>query len=470
MVIDKKIFSVYLLFLNLFFGSVFAEENVSYPQAILSGDGALFAKDYGKAKDDYELAAQKKPGEALPHIKLGNLYYEQFHFMAALAEFEKAFTLHADSFSKKFLSGAIQKIKQNQTLLGQIEAITTQGSGNTVLLVPLHAQAVLKLQEGGAYMMLLSPHMEYLLSVDPNNTSILKALAEGHYLAQNLPKAAKYYERLARFLPHDAALERRTADTFAAIGDLGRASLYYRKALRETLRASAHDRARRKAAQRSIREIKELIHSLPKSEAYIWEWIQNEEYEKAASELKRYLSKNPADIWAMTTMGALFEEMDENAQAERIYKKAMKINPDHPLPYFYWGRYLLLKKKEFWEALQAFEKYRTKLKENAALVDDPERKKRVTEHAAQAARYVASIYMETLNKPQFAVQALEEAVKESPKDAEIYYDLGVAYVRVKKRISAIQTFRKVIELKPDSKLAKDAEIAINQTRSMTDEI
>ena len=54
------------------------------------------------------------------------------------------------------------------------------------------------------------------------------------------------------------------------------------------------------------------------------------------------------------------------------------------------------------------------------------------------------------------------------RDAEVYYDLGAAYLKAKKKSSAYQAFKKVIELAPNSDAAKDAKDAIEYLRTHSD--
>lgn len=65
-----------------------------------------------------------------------------------------------------------------------------------------------------------------------------------------------------------------------------------------------------------------------------------------------------------------------------------------------------------------------------------------------------------------AEQMLEEAVRYAPKLAGLYFDLGRVYVTMKKYDQAEYVFSKVIELRPDSDIARQAKIERRKVRAL----
>ena len=63
-----------------------------------------------------------------------------------------------------------------------------------------------------------------------------------------------------------------------------------------------------------------------------------------------------------------------------------------------------------------------------------------------------------------AIAALEKAVKNSPNSAELYLDLADAYRLSREYKKALNAYKKVVELAPDSPLAVDAQKEIKRLR------
>ena len=63
-----------------------------------------------------------------------------------------------------------------------------------------------------------------------------------------------------------------------------------------------------------------------------------------------------------------------------------------------------------------------------------------------------------------AISFLEDAVKNAPQAADIWYDLGSAYLENRQPDKAIGAFQKVVALAPSSDLAREAEIKIRSIK------
>lgn len=62
------------------------------------------------------------------------------------------------------------------------------------------------------------------------------------------------------------------------------------------------------------------------------------------------------------------------------------------------------------------------------------------------------------HRPKDAIFYLEKAVKSAPNSGAVYFDLANAYQMIQDRQRSIHAYEKVIELAPDSTLAKKAEL------------
>ena len=58
--------------------------------------------------------------------------------------------------------------------------------------------------------------------------------------------------------------------------------------------------------------------------------------------------------------------------------------------------------------------------------------------------------------PQPNLQTLEKAARNSPRFAELYFDLANAYTLSRKYKKALDAYKKVVELAPNSPLAVEA--------------
>ena len=71
---------------------------------------------------------------------------------------------------------------------------------------------------------------------------------------------------------------------------------------------------------------------------------------------------------------------------------------------------------------------------------------------------------QVLNRPRDAVSSLEKAVHNAPQSAAIYFDLASAYQMGHDKKRSIHAYEKVLELAPNSPLAKQAEFQLYQMK------
>jgi tetratricopeptide (TPR) repeat protein len=76
-----------------------------------------------------------------------------------------------------------------------------------------------------------------------------------------------------------------------------------------------------------------------------------------------------------------------------------------------------------------------------------------------ALRGLGKIYIK-MNRPQDAIVSLEKAAENAPQSAAVYFDLASAYQLKSDQKRSIYAYEKVLELAPDSQLAKKAELQI----------
>lgn len=153
--------------------------------------------------------------------------------------------------------------------------------------------------------------------------------------------------------------------------------------------------------------------------------------------------------------GNEFYRNDQDEQAVEAYRKAIELDPDNGEAYFRLGLALLAttKKEEaeeaFRKSVDVYEKYlRTNSKDAQAYYI-----------MGQALTRVGNLQDDRLKAPkiyQEAVTALKKAVALEPENADMYYELGVAYNRLFQYQEAVKAFEKATELDPGNYRASDA--------------
>ena len=452
----SKFFAFFSLVSFLFVSDAGAREVRTAGEAFRLGETAFLNEQYDKSEAYYRRAMEIEPQLAAPVIRLGELYYAQNRYRDAGDMFELADLLKKDRFTKKFLAIAMQKMKDQSSLLERIENATKEN--NRGLLAELHAEAARRMGEPPTWMALVAPHLEYLSKADGKNPEVLRTLADGYFSSSDPVKAFVQYKKLLKQVPVDGVLLERYADTAVNVGAYDEARLSYKKAMRLAMRSGQVDK---------IRTLKKTIHSLPAFSDRIDAFVRSEDYLEAFRELRKYLVRNPTHPWAVVQMGRIYEELGHPAQAERLYQKAIQWRPEDPGAHYAMGRYHLYKKKQFEKALEEFQLFRTLLSENVGLTMDESMKKKLAEHLRDATRSIAYVNLEVLGHPKIAAAELEKITRSGTAEAKDYYDLGVAYWRMQKRSAAYQALQKVIQMDPKSEIAKDANQLIESIRLMS---
>ena len=258
---------------------------------------------------------------------------------------------------------------------------------------------------------------------------------------------------LAEDLLH-AKLERQ-AETAVSARDWPKARVLYKKSLREAVRENDRE---------AVLHLRKQISRLPVDPAVIAQLLEGERYDEAFKRLKEYLNYNSGDIWAMSLLGTVYEAIGQDALAEKLYKKAVSIEAKHPTPHYYYGRFLLLKKKQFRQALKELKKFRECL--DPSLTVSEREKKMLLNERIQATQWIASIEDTVLGDTVEAFRELTTLVRVSKPNAEVLYSYGVLAMRLGKKQTAYDTFQRVIQLSSDPELVAQARQAIDLIRNV----
>jgi tetratricopeptide (TPR) repeat protein len=146
---------------------------------------------------------------------------------------------------------------------------------------------------------------------------------------------------------------------------------------------------------------------------------------------------------------------DQDEQAVEVYKKAISLDPNNGEAYFRLGlAFMATGKREdaeeaFKKSVEVYEKYlRTNQKDAQAYYIMGQALVRLGNYQEDRAK-APKVYLE-------AVAALKKAVGLEPENADMYYELGVAYNRLFQYQEAVKAFEKATELDPNNYRASDA--------------
>ncbi|HEX8745615.1 MAG TPA: tetratricopeptide repeat protein [Pyrinomonadaceae bacterium] len=146
---------------------------------------------------------------------------------------------------------------------------------------------------------------------------------------------------------------------------------------------------------------------------------------------------------------------DQDEQAIEAYKKAIELDPNNGEAYFRIGlAYMATGKRDeaeesFKKSVDVYEKYlRTNQKDAQSYYILGQALVRLGNYQEDRAK-APKVYLE-------AVAALKKAVAIEPENADMYYELGVAYNRLFQYQDAVKAFEKATELDPSNYRASDA--------------
>ncbi len=178
-------------------------------------------------------------------------------------------------------------------------------------------------------------------------------------------------------------------------------------------------------------------------------YMAKERIDLAIHHFKKAMEIKPDYTPAKNSLGAAYLAQKKWNDAISCFKEITEdllyVTPHYPLSNLGWAYY---NKKEY----DLAEKYY-----QDALKIEP--------RFAIALSGLGKTYIAT-GRISEAIAALEKAVKNSPNSAELYLDLADAYRLSRKYKKALNAYKKVIELAPDSPLAVDAQKEIKKIKNL----
>ncbi|TFG95384.1 MAG: tetratricopeptide repeat protein [Calditrichales bacterium] len=183
-------------------------------------------------------------------------------------------------------------------------------------------------------------------------------------------------------------------------------------------------------------------------------YMEKEKPDLAIQHLRRALELKPDYSAAKNTLGVAYMKNEQWDEAITCFKglseNLLYTTPQYPLFNLGWAYY---QKKDFAQS----EKY---YKKAIGLFDEGQNK----DAAYIKALHGLSLTYTATGRSREAVVLLEKAVQFAPRIAELYFDLGRAYIMAQEYPKALKAYNKVIELIPDRSLAREATIAAEEIK------
>jgi len=177
--------------------------------------------------------------------------------------------------------------------------------------------------------------------------------------------------------------------------------------------------------------------------------------------LKETLHVNPQDYIAATRLGEIYWEKGKRKEAIRLFRKAVKINPEYPPPYFFLGRAYFFEKKP----QKGIERFRTFENKMDVLVSMDES---LVDFYVSCLHKMNYMYL-TAKRYKDLMMAYRKIVKLKPDDQRAHYNLAVCYYNYyHNRAFAYKELQKVIEIDTNRHLSNKADFFIDYMRKNPD--
>ena len=382
------------------------------------GLALISRKDFGKGVGELKVAVKNKPDSISAHNALGLAFRSLGQLDAAADEFGTALRLDPQLVSAS---------------LNLAEIDIEQGRYNAAIFYLQQA-----LEKG------FSPELTERAEMD---------VAVAYSKNEDYERAAELFKKLVSIHPNSSELHFGLATSYAHLGEyhFDEAANEYR----EVLRLDPKNDVARLSLVKSLLSARAgdaFRESLP----YVREYIQNHaddpegyglegqacrrlgRYSEAVTALQRAVALNPDSYDARYNLGFSLARLGKGEEALEQLREAQRLKPDAPEPAYELG--LLMSKKGEAKISQAeFQKFH-ELKE----------KRQRSLHAGTLNEKANQLLGEA--KLQEAVDAYIEALQSAPDNAQIHYNLSLAYARLGKSTDEKQELQKAVDL--DGNFAK----------------
>jgi tetratricopeptide (TPR) repeat protein len=236
-------------------------------------------------------------------------------------------------------------------------------------------------------------------------------------LEEAKPRAQAALERAAKLRPQQPLLLQRMAESYKAIGELGKATDYYQELLKGRLPANP--------ALRPL--LREQLLQL---------YLRSGDKTRAAEQLREILRENPASPQVHYLLGSLAAEDKEYTAAKSHFDQALSLAPDFEPAYHELAGVLIMDNKPK-PALETLDKAREKFAPNF-----------VVEYYAGLAQAALKNFPAAVRSYTLA-EVLGRTTDDSRLNHTFYFQIGAACERKGDYAEAEKHFRKCLQLSAD---------------------
>ena len=160
--------------------------------------------------------------------------------------------------------------------------------------------------------------------------------------------------------------------------------------------------------------------------------------QQAIDNYKQAIAANPQDVRLYVALGGVLEAQNNWQQAEDYYQKALQVQPDYPIAANNLAYLMLNHGGNVNVALTLAQTARKGLPDVANSAD-----------TLGWAYYNQGVY-------SAAIDALQQAIQEDPKNPNYYYHLGMAYAKQHNNTQAKKQFQSALAAQPQLPQASEA--------------
>lgn len=256
--------------------------------------------------------------------------------------------------------------------------------------------------------------LEAALERDPSNAQAMQTLVASYLTQKQLPKALNRVKQQVQKTPSSRGM-------YTLLG---------------TLQADSGDYA---SAEASLQKAIDLDHNNMAAFMSLGRvQVAHGSVDKAVSTWQAWIQQSPKDVQAYVMLGSLEESRNNWQKGQELYKKALELRPDFPIAANNLAYSMLEHGGNTDVALSLAQTARR------AMPDSP-----------NAADTLAYAYIQK-GVSGMAIDLLNDALKNDPKDATFEYHLGMAYQRNGDATRAREHFEKALKLDPKLDDAKKA--------------
>ena len=304
-------------------------------------------------------------------------------------------------------------------------------------------QAALALEQQGKIAEAEAAWHAYL-SEHPSSPEPLAHLGLLEARQQHYKKAVSYYQQALAMNPGIQGLRLNLGLAFFKLGEMDAALPVFREALRETVPGSPQaDRLNILIGMShyGLAQYKEAVpflksaadkdaQNLPLRLALAHSCLWSKQYQCVMDVYREILALDPESAEAYMLAGEALDETKDNEGSIKMFRAAVKANPQEPNVHFGLG-YLLWTQKIYPEAATEFQ---------AELANDP--------NHVQAMMYLGDTYIQ-MNQQAMATPLLEKTIKLDPSQSLAHLDLGIIYSDAGQNDLALHELTLAEKLKPE---------------------